>query len=62
MAIEDGTYIHPGTEVALIEGRRERHPVRAGHAGTVVEWLVEEGDPVVPGQPLLRMLPEAAGW
>lgn len=60
-AIEDGTYIYPGTEVALIEGRRERHAVRAGHAGTVVEWLVEEGDPVVPGQPLLRMLPEVAG-
>jgi [acyl-carrier-protein] S-malonyltransferase len=60
-SIVDGTYIYPGTEVALIEGRRERHTVRAGHAGTVVEWLVEEGDPVMPGQPLLRMLPEAAG-
>ncbi len=59
-SIEDGTYLRPGTQVALIEGRRERHPVRANHGGTVVEWLVEEGDPVVPGQPLLRMLPEAA--
>jgi [acyl-carrier-protein] S-malonyltransferase len=57
--IENGTHLTAGTEVALVEGRREQHAVRAGHGGTVVEWLVEEGDPVVPGQPLLRMLPEA---
>ena len=25
--------------------------------GTVVEWLVEDGDPVSPGQPLLRLHP-----
>ena len=27
------------------------------HAGTVTEWLVEDGDPVSPGQPLLRLYP-----
>ncbi len=31
----------------------------APHGGTVVEWLVEDGDPVAPGQPLLRLHPEA---
>jgi len=25
----------------------------------VVEWLVEDGDPVSPGQPLVRLHPEA---
>ena len=30
----------------------------APHGGTVVEWLVEDGDPVSPGQPLLRLHPE----
>ena len=29
------------------------------HGGTVVEWLVEDGDPVCPGQPLVRLHPEA---
>ena len=36
-------------------------PVVAGHGGTVVEWLVEDGDPVSPGQPLVRLHPEAVG-
>ena len=30
----------------------------APHGGTVVEWLVEDGDPVSPGQPLVRLHPE----
>ena len=32
--------------------RRDEHRVTAPHGGTVVEWLVEDGDPVSPGQPL----------
>jgi len=32
-------------------------PVNAPHGGIVVEWLVEDGDPVAPGQPLLRLHP-----
>jgi [acyl-carrier-protein] S-malonyltransferase len=31
--------------------------VHTTHAGTVTEWLVEDGDPVSPGQPLLRLYP-----
>ena len=30
----------------------------AAHGGSVVEWLVEDGDLVSPGQPLLRLHPE----
>jgi [acyl-carrier-protein] S-malonyltransferase len=61
--IEPGSTIEPGAPVAVVRGRRDEQSVRAGHAGTVVEWLVEEGDPVSPGQPLLRMMPaqEVAG-
>ena len=33
---------------------------RAAHGGQVVEWLVEDGDLVSPGQPLLRLHPEGA--
>ncbi len=38
---------------------RDQQPVTAPHGGTVVEWLVEDGDPVSPGQPLIRLHPEA---
>jgi len=38
----------------LSEVRRERS---APYGGIVVEWLVEDLDPVAPGQPLLRLYP-----
>jgi [acyl-carrier-protein] S-malonyltransferase len=38
---------------------RDEHRVTAPHGGHVVEWLVEDGDPVAPGQPLVRLHPEA---
>ena len=37
---------------------RDEHRVIAPHGGTIVEWLVEDGDPVSPGQPLVRLHPE----
>ena len=36
---------------------RSEIPVNAPHGGIVVEWLVENDDPVSPGQPLLRLHP-----
>jgi len=55
-----GDAVGNGVVVARVEGLRDGHDVRAQHGGTVVEWLVEEGDPVSPGQPLLRLHPEGA--
>jgi [acyl-carrier-protein] S-malonyltransferase len=55
--LDAGAEVASGATVATVNGRRESHPVFAVHDGTVVEWLVEEGDPVGPGQPLLRLLP-----
>lgn len=52
-----GAAITPGATVARVDGLRDGHDVHAPHGGTVVEWLVEEGDPVAPGQPLLRLHP-----
>ena len=40
--------------------RGEDHPVLAPHGGTVIEWLAEDGDPVSPGQPLVRLHPDGA--
>lgn len=34
--------------------------VTTAHGGQTVEWLVEDGDPTTPGQPLLRLYPEGA--
>ena len=38
----------------------DRIDVTAAHGGQVVEWLVEDGDLVSPGQPLIRLHPEGA--
>ncbi|MFB9311707.1 acyltransferase domain-containing protein [Nocardioides plantarum] len=47
-----------GAEIGTIISLRDRIVVTAAHGGQVVEWLVEDGDLVSPGQPLLRLHPE----
>ena len=48
----------PGTPIGEVASLRDRSTVTAPHGGQVVEWLVEDGDLVSPGQPLLRLHPE----
>lgn len=55
-----GHALVPGEEVATLVTSRDEQSVVAPHGGTIVEWLVEDGDPVAPGQPLIRLHPEAA--
>lgn len=52
-----GTEIAAGSAVGAVENMRESIPVVAPHGGVVVEWLVENGDPVAPGQPIVRLHP-----
>lgn len=47
-----------GVTIGDVASLRDRIAVTAAHGGQVVEWLVEDGDPVAPGQPLLRLYPE----
>ena len=47
----------PGAVLGAIEGRRETTTVFAPSGGVVIEWLAAEGDPVKPGQPLVRLHP-----
>ncbi len=54
---ETGASVVAGTVVATIATPRDTYDVTAPHGGRVVEWLVEDGDPVSPGQPLLRLHP-----
>ncbi len=46
--------------IGSVSSLRDATPVTAPHGGTVVEWLVEDGDLVSPGQPLLRLHPKGA--
>jgi len=57
---EVGDRLVPGAPVGSVVNLRDEQPVLALHGGTVVEWLVEDGDPVSPGQPIVRLHPEAA--
>ncbi len=54
----EGGHIPARTTVGAVTGLREETPVMAPHGGTVVEMLVHDGDPVAPGQPLVRLHPE----
>ena len=56
---EPGTVLESKTKVATIRTLRDEYEVEAPHGGTIVEWLVTDGDPVNPGQPLLRLHPKA---
>jgi [acyl-carrier-protein] S-malonyltransferase len=57
---EPGSTVTPGSVVAAVNTLRDTFEVTAPHGGQVIEWLVENGDPVLPGQPLLRLHPTAA--
>lgn len=56
----DAGSLTAGTVIGDVASTRDRAAVRALHGGRVVEWLVEDGDLVSPGQPLLRLHPEGA--
>ena len=50
-----------GATIGEVASLRDRATVTAQHGGQIVEWLVEDGDPVAPGQPLIRLHPEGGG-
>ncbi len=47
----------PGAPIGTVANLRDTTTVASTGGGTVTEWLVEDGDPVSPGQPLLRLYP-----
>jgi [acyl-carrier-protein] S-malonyltransferase len=54
----EGDRLEPTSLVGSVQSTRDETPVVAPHGGTIVEWLVEDGDLVSPGQPLVRLHPE----
>ena len=57
--IPQGVLLTPGHSVGDVTNLRGSTPVLAPHGGTIVEWIVEDGDLVSPGQPLVRLHPES---
>jgi len=54
-----GVCVGSGAELGRVEMRGGSHLVTADFPATIIEWLVEDGDPVSPGQPLVRLDPAA---
>jgi len=57
--LDEGTCLPVGANVGAVHSLRDALQVLAPHGGSIVEWLVEDGDLVSPGQPLVRLHPEA---
>ncbi len=53
-----GDRLDRGAVIGDVTNLRGPTPVVAQHGGMVVEWVVEDGDLVSPGQPLVRLHPE----
>jgi acetyl-CoA carboxylase biotin carboxyl carrier protein len=53
--VEVGDVVEPGQTVAIIEAMKLFNPIVSDAAGVVIELLVEDGEPVEFGQPLLRL-------
>jgi [acyl-carrier-protein] S-malonyltransferase len=56
--LKEGGVIPAQSAIGAVAGLRDETPVLAPHGGTIVEWLVHDGDLVSPGQPLIRLHPE----
>jgi [acyl-carrier-protein] S-malonyltransferase len=56
-AAAPGATITSGAEIGHVEQRGGRHVIIPPFPATIIEWLVEDGDPVSVGQPLIRLQP-----
>ena len=54
---QPGDSLEASAIVGSVETLRGATPINAPHGGVVVEWLVQDGDPVSPGQPIIRLHP-----
>jgi [acyl-carrier-protein] S-malonyltransferase len=53
-----GSTVSSGTDLGRVEMRGSNHTISPPFPATIIEWLVEDGDPVSAGQPLVRLQPE----
>jgi acetyl-CoA carboxylase biotin carboxyl carrier protein len=50
--VTEGDAVHAGATIGLVEIMKNFQPVESDGAGTLVEFLVENEDAVVAGQPV----------
>jgi len=55
---DEGDLLPESSTIGSVRSTRDETAVLAPYGGTIVEWLVEDGDLVSPGQPLVRLHPE----
>ena len=55
-----GADIGTGAELGHVEIRGDSQPISAAFPATIIEWLVEDGDLVTAGQPIVRLQPHAS--
>jgi [acyl-carrier-protein] S-malonyltransferase len=56
----NGAAIGTGAELGHVEMRGDTQPISSAFPATIVEWLVEDGDLVTAGQPIVRLQPHAS--
>jgi [acyl-carrier-protein] S-malonyltransferase len=54
-----GRDLAPGEVIGRVANRSESVELKSEYGGTIIEFLVENGDPVSPGQPVMRVHPLA---
>ena len=56
-----GAVVALTAELGTVVARGGQRPLAAPWPAEIIEWLVEDGDPVSEGQPLVRILPQGQG-
>ena len=54
-AMEEGQQVARGARLGTVRTNREEHPIVAGQAGVLAEWLRHDGDIVAAGLPVARL-------
>ncbi len=56
-----GDEVDAGKVIGKVSNRQESVDLLSDHGGIVIEFMVEDGDPVAPGQPIARLHPHGQG-
>lgn len=59
--IQIGDEVNAGRIIGRVSNRQESVDLLSDHGGIVIEFMVEDGDPVAPGQPIARLHPHGQG-
>jgi len=54
-AVDEGQLVARGARIGTIRTNRDEHPIIAGNAGVLTEWLKHDGDIVGAGLPVARL-------